>query len=73
MAEVLDLYITFVLNLLVTICTIALMLSTNLKINTKKQMDTQKAGTKCSKVFVFYMQYKKINNTIILNAVLVLN
>lgn len=31
MAEVLDLYITFVLNLLVTICTIALMLSTNLK------------------------------------------
>ena len=46
MAEVLDLYITFVLNLLVTICTIALMLSTNLKINTKKQMGTQKAGTK---------------------------
>ena len=53
MAEVLDLYITFVLNLLVTICTIALMLSTNLKINTKKQQGTQKAGTKSSKVLSF--------------------
>lgn len=59
MAEVLDLYITFVLNLLVTICTIALMLSTNLKINTKKQMDTQKAGTKCSKVLCFIGNTKK--------------
>lgn len=58
MAEVLDLYITFVLNLLVTICTIALMLSTNLKINTKKQMGTQKAGTKCSKVLCFICNTK---------------
>lgn len=50
MAEVLDLYITFVLNLLLTICTIALMLSTNLKRNTKMQIGTQKAGTSYSKV-----------------------
>lgn len=46
MAEVLDLYITFVLNLLVTICTIALMLSTNLKINTKKANGYTKSGYK---------------------------